>query len=196
MNIFVLSPSPQLSAQWQTDRHVVKMCLESMQLLYHGAQCFSIPVPKGAPALGKTHAKHPCAIWTGSAPENYRWLYNHASFLFLEYERRFVRIHRSSVYLPALAPNWQESAQAFPVPYSFAACMPPAYRVTPEIFQPADAAVESYYRYYSKAKLYPGAYRWAAQVPAIFREDLLQVEKSARQAFAKRYTTRTPLTAL
>jgi len=37
MNIFVLNKDPVKSAQLQKDRHVIKMCLESCQLL---CNCF------------------------------------------------------------------------------------------------------------------------------------------------------------
>ena len=43
MNIFVLHPSPKKSARWHADKHVVKMLLESLQMLYSAHWVASYP---------------------------------------------------------------------------------------------------------------------------------------------------------
>ena len=56
MNIFVLSKNPQIAAHLHCDKHVVKMILETAQLLYSAH-----PVIPGG--YKRTHVNHPCAVW-------------------------------------------------------------------------------------------------------------------------------------
>ena len=90
MNIFVLSEDPVQAAQWQCDKHVVKMIIESAQMLSsavvrHGGECIYKP----------THKHHPCTIWAGDSHENWSWLYRHFVALSLEYEARYKKQHLS-----------------------------------------------------------------------------------------------------
>lgn len=104
MNIFVLSESPVDSARWLHDRHVVKMIVESCQLLSTAIQTWpdwtieyeSIQIPWGIQPLYKpTHTNHPCIKWTGESPHNFVWLTIHLSELLSEYHRRFPgRTHK------------------------------------------------------------------------------------------------------
>jgi hypothetical protein len=86
MNIFVLSNDPIQSARLQCDKHVVKMCLETAQLL-----CSIFP-PNVAP-YKKTHYNHPCAKWTRYSIQNYNWLVDHGVALCKEYEHRYNKQH-------------------------------------------------------------------------------------------------------
>lgn len=86
MNIFFLDCSPKLSAQYQCDKHVVKMALESTQLL---CCCHA---PNTVP-YKHTHRNHPCALWARASLSNYQWLYRHALALCEEYEYRFGKEH-------------------------------------------------------------------------------------------------------
>ena len=103
MNIFVLHPNPRKSARWHADKHVIKMILESVQMLYcaHWIVAFpfllkyravsklsevqkKLPLPPSlrlAPftANGKrsyrpVHVHHPCTIWVRESLANYVWL--------------------------------------------------------------------------------------------------------------------------
>ena len=90
MNIFVTDPDPTKSAQSLPDKHVVKMPLESCQMLAivastkwgHGFG--KLPKLDGTPYLTDKGAfrGHPCTIW---AQENYRWLISHGLALCYEY---------------------------------------------------------------------------------------------------------------
>lgn len=96
MNIFVLSTDPALAAQALCDKHIVKMCLETAQLLstaarLHGANCGDLYRP--------THVNHPCSIWTRSSRENYRWLLLHGNAIGQEYSQRYGKIHKSSLVI-------------------------------------------------------------------------------------------------
>lgn len=70
------------------DKHVVKMILESAQML-----CAAFP--DGLAPYGKTHINHPCTIWTRTSISNFEWLVDHAEALCKEYTFRYGKIHRS-----------------------------------------------------------------------------------------------------
>jgi hypothetical protein len=90
MNIFVLDRNPVLAAQQLCDKHVVKMVLESTQML-------STVARKQRPEMSEvrlykpTHAKHPCTVWAGESAANTRWLIEHTEAMFEEYNTRFGR---------------------------------------------------------------------------------------------------------
>ena len=98
MNIFVTDPDPVKSAQCLPDKHVVKMPLESCQMLAivastkwgHGFG--KLPKLDGTPYLTDKGAfrGHPCSIW---AQENYRWLIEHGLALCAEYTHRYGKVH-------------------------------------------------------------------------------------------------------
>jgi hypothetical protein len=69
MNIFVLSRNPRRAAEQHCDKHVVKMILETAQLLYSAH-----PDKPHEAAYKRTHANHPCAIWARTSLANYQWL--------------------------------------------------------------------------------------------------------------------------
>ena len=62
MNIFVLHDDPVVAAQMMCDKHVVKMILESNQMLSTVARKYGHDAP-----YRSTHAKHPCTLWTGDS---------------------------------------------------------------------------------------------------------------------------------
>lgn len=88
MNIFVLSEDPIEAARMQCDKHVVKMPLETAQLL-----C-SVFEPGDAP-YKRTHYNHPCSIWTRMARSNFLWLCEHGFALCDAYTQRFGKVHAS-----------------------------------------------------------------------------------------------------
>lgn len=88
MNIFVLSEDPVEAAIMQCDQHVVKMPLETAQML-----CTAYPV-EVAP-YGRTHFNHPCNLWLRESRENYEWLIVHGLALCEEYTYRYNKTHSS-----------------------------------------------------------------------------------------------------
>ena len=73
MNIFYLSHDPDKAARVMYNRHVVKMILESAQLLctaHHEYGNHDVPYKS-------THKNHPSAIWTRSNDLAYMWVYDH-----------------------------------------------------------------------------------------------------------------------
>lgn len=84
MNIFYLDKDPQKCAQMHGDKHVIKMILESAQMLcsvhwHFGHQAH----------YKKTHINHPCAKWARESDSNYMWLARLAKELCFEYRYRY-----------------------------------------------------------------------------------------------------------
>ena len=84
MNIFVTDPCPVKSAQEQCDKHVVKMVLESAQMLSTAWRVFDNEAAENAEMYKQAHLNHPCSIWVREAQENYIWLYKHFDALCTE----------------------------------------------------------------------------------------------------------------
>lgn len=114
MNIFYLDKSPQQSAQWMVDKHVVKMILESAQLLSTAHRLMDgilqiEPIEKNGKVRNKkrwilnderndilyhaTHINHPSSIWARTSVENYNWLVDHLFALGDEYTYRYGKKH-------------------------------------------------------------------------------------------------------
>ena len=90
MNIFYLSHCPKKAAEYQYNKHVVKMILESAQLLCsaHIMLDSEIDVP-----YKLTHKNHPSAVWVRASRSNYAWLYFHMMALGKEYKKRYNKEH-------------------------------------------------------------------------------------------------------
>ena len=94
MNIFVLDRSPVMSARMLCDAHVVKMIVESCQLLStHDRIMFNLP--DDDIRYKATHVSHPCRMCL-SNDNNYLWLRLHLCELLNEYTRRYDKVHASA----------------------------------------------------------------------------------------------------
>ncbi len=91
MNIFVLDEDPEKCARYHADTHVIKMTLESAQML-----CTAHQILGNDPPYRKTHANHPCSKWVRESLENYRWLLRLGEELLTEYTYRYDKIHEST----------------------------------------------------------------------------------------------------
>ena len=98
MNIFVLSLDPREAAEYHCDKHVVKMILETAQLLYCSHWMLD---PENLPPIAykKTHPNHPCSIWIRESIENYRWLSELGIALCNEYTYRYGKRHKTQDHL-------------------------------------------------------------------------------------------------
>ena len=98
MNIFVTDPSAVTSAQCLPDKHIVKMPLETCQMLAivasdkWGHNFGVLPKVDGSPYKTEKGAfrNHPCTIW---AQTNFRWLIEHGLALCAEYTHRYNKTH-------------------------------------------------------------------------------------------------------
>jgi hypothetical protein len=144
MNIFFLSQKPSRCARWHCDKHVVKMILETTQLLYTAhwilAQAAGWPAPdlstapfrKGSETqrgyLSISNPKHPSAIWVRESLEHYKWLCALGINLCIEFRHRFgaEKAHSCEEHLRWLTRNppselkrrgWRQPPCAMPDEY-------------------------------------------------------------------------------
>ena len=99
MNLFILSFNPRIAAEHHCDKHVVKMILETAQLLY---TAHPVPRPGG---YKPTHKNHPCAIWTRESLDNYLWACQLGLALCDEYTFRYGKVHKTQAHLEWLVAN-------------------------------------------------------------------------------------------
>lgn len=138
MNIFILDENPMKCAQYHCDKHVVKMILETAQLL-----CGSHWVSNSSAPYKLSHKNHPCSIWTRECIENYVWLCDLGIKLCEEYTYRYNKTHKSQQIIEWCMinlPNLEENGNITP----FALAMPDEFKVK--------CPVESYRNYYKGAK--------------------------------------------
>lgn len=115
MNIFILDKDPVKAAQLQCDKHVVKMVLESAQMLSTVHRILDGKLTRIPSKSGKTmvkawslsdvemdaklynavHVGHPCTKWTMESKANYIWHYEHFKALSEEYTYRYGKVHKS-----------------------------------------------------------------------------------------------------
>ena len=118
MNIFVLSECPIESAVLQCDKHVVKMIVESAQMLSTAHRMIdghqvTVLSSNGRrikmwkhddPVLDEllyksVHTGHPSTVWTTESDQNYQWHYRHFVALCDEYEYRYGKVHSTRTKL-------------------------------------------------------------------------------------------------
>lgn len=139
MNIFILDRDITRCSQYHCDQHVIKMTLESVQILS------TVAHKKGyATTYRPTHRNHPCVLWAEGSYDNFLWLRRLALALNDEYRYRFDRQqdHASIAILAELDPVTFESVGLT----EFVQAMPERYRV------PGDP-VQAYRRFYAGEKL-------------------------------------------
>lgn len=90
MNIFVLDTCPRKAAQYQCDKHVVKMCLETAQILCTALRELGV----NHDYYRSTHKHHPCVKWVMESTANFIWLVEHGQQLCLEYTYRYSKRHK------------------------------------------------------------------------------------------------------
>lgn len=95
MNIFVTNTCPIKSAIILDDKRLIKMVLETTQLL---STTLTILGSKKAP-YKKTHINHPCTLWVKESKGNYLWLLNHLKSLATEYTKRYNKVHKCQDYI-------------------------------------------------------------------------------------------------
>lgn len=130
MNIFILSSDPVEAAQMQCDKHVVKMVLETAQIL---------STVVGGP-YKPTHIHHPCVIWAGETSANLNWLCEHGMSLCEEYTFRYGRRHKSQDVIEQIAIQSYNPEESSIGMTAFVQCMPEELR--------GPDPVEAYRRYY------------------------------------------------
>ncbi len=126
---------------YQHDKHVVKMCLETAQILCSVQHRYGRNAP-----YRPTHQNHPCVLWAGDHVKHYEWLVRHGEYLCLEYTTRFGKTHACSKVLDKVRyapPEMYERVRRQTMPPQ---CMPDEYKVPGQ-------TVLAYRNYYLGAKV-------------------------------------------
>ena len=140
MNIFHLHKDAQTCARYHCDKHVVKMILETGQMLSTAYQrhC-GIDDSLYKPA----YPKHPMTIWVGNSQGNYLWTLDLLGHLCNEYYHRYNKHHATTRILNLLLKKCDKNIldkfynKKFTKP---PLCMPQQYKVKDYI--------QSYINYY------------------------------------------------
>jgi hypothetical protein len=90
MNIFYLDRDTTKCARYHNDKHVVKMILETAQLL-----CGSHWATGSEAPYKLSHKNHPCSIWVREDLNNYLWLCDLGIKLCWEYNHRYGKTHKT-----------------------------------------------------------------------------------------------------
>lgn len=140
MNIFFLDFDTKKCATYHCDKHVVKMILETAQLLcgvHHVTQPNLTEIP-----YKLSHKNHPCAIWSRESLSNYLYLCDLGLELCREYTYRYGKRHKSQDVIEwciVNKPNIPDKGFIDPPK-----AMPDDYKV--------DSVIDSYRNYYMGAK--------------------------------------------
>ena len=121
MNLFILDEDPDVAARQQCDKHVVKMVVESAQMLSTVHRVLDGIEIRRPSSTGKTmvkywrltgprednlysavHVGHPCTQWTMETTTNYGWHLVHFVALCDEYTYRYKKVHKTSELIPYL----------------------------------------------------------------------------------------------
>lgn len=140
MNIFVLDINIDKCARYHCDQHVVKMILESVQMLCTALNKKGISTP-----YKSTHQKHPCVLWVEDSYANFVWLKELTIALNVEYKYRFEKTsdHKSIAVLEEISDYQYENRGLT----EFAQAMPEIYKV------PGDP-VSAYRQFYLGEKMH------------------------------------------
>jgi hypothetical protein len=134
MNIFLLDKNLEKCAQYHVNRHVVKMILESAQLLCSVHHiCGELEPP-----YKLAHKNHPCSIWCRASLTNYLYLCELGLELSKEYTFRYGKHHKSTDVIQWCLNNLPNIPDIGFTPPALA--MPDQYKV--------DDFVQSYRNYY------------------------------------------------
>jgi len=144
MNIFHLHRDPKICAKYHCDKHVVKMVLETAQMLSTAYQ----QICEIDTDLYKiAYPKHPMTIWVSKSENNFKYALSLGSWLAYQYRLRYNKKHKSQEIIDVISNeklnNFIDNVQHVeftPPPL----CMPEQYKVSNYI--------ESYRYYYKKKK--------------------------------------------
>ena len=160
MNIFYLDHNTEKCAEYHHDKHVVKMILESVQLLSNAIQFHG-----GYSKYAATHMNHPCSIWVRESNQNWLWLFSLVIDLDYEYCTRFNKnedCHHKSFYIAMelfkqvnLLPKGKFTEPPF--------CMPDQYK---------NCNVINSYRKYYKAEKVNEKTKWTGRnIPKFIKKE-------------------------
>lgn len=163
MNIFYVETDPYKAAESMVDKHVVKMILESAQLLstahrlldgveYVGqsqsgrkAKRWRLPDDREHILYSATHIHHPSAVWCRENRKNYEWLFGHFIGLLNEYTYRYGKTHKCA------EPVFVDRLSRFPTNMAYGDFTDPTPAMLDE-YKIGDDSLASYRNYYKVGK--------------------------------------------
>jgi hypothetical protein len=162
LNIFFVDSDPVVAAQSLVDKHVVKMILESAQLLSTAHRLLDGEEFEGKTKTGRkakrwklhdarenviysaTHINHPSAVWCRQSVENYNWLVDHFFALMLEYNYRYNKQHKCYGELSYMLSSPPKNLQNYDWT-EMPSCMADEYKISTD-------PIENYRNYYIRGK--------------------------------------------
>ncbi len=175
MNIFYISQDPYEAATMMVDKHVVKMVLETAQILstvhrfvdgmefiekhyvqgslpfrFKNKKVWTLPDSRENVLYKATHINHPSTIWARQSNNNYNWLYCHFIGLLNEYTYRYNKTHKCD----SMKNDLQNPPKNIPIGVftSPTPAMPDEYKVP-------NNSLESYRNYYKYGKI--NMHKWS-----------------------------------
>ena len=186
MNIFYVDKDPIVAAKMLIDKHVVKMIVESAQMLstahrmIDGAQ-YTGKTKKGRnikrwlhpnPNLEETlykacHTGHPSTVWVMASAYNYNWLYKHMIALNDEFKLRYghTKDHKTISLLSEALSNPPKNISLTVLPTDPTPAMPDDCKI------PGDV-VGSYRKYYVEYKRAFASWKSPGVMPKWYSEGL------------------------
>jgi hypothetical protein len=144
VNIFFLDWDVEKNAQYHCDKHVVKMILETAQLLcgVHHVTAHDTVHDTAHVPYKLSHKNHPCSIWARDSMSNYLYLCEIGLALCEEYTYRYGKRHKSQEVIEWCLMNKPQIQDiGFTTPPK---AMPDEYKT--------EDVIESYRKYYLGAK--------------------------------------------
>lgn len=149
MNIFYLDHDVTKCAKYHVDRHVVKMIVESTQIL---CSAYYFTGEDNSSPYKLTHGNHPCCIWARTSLSNWLWLKDLALALCDEYTYRYGKTHKCKAVISSLkTPALNDYG------FTKVAC------VMDEEYIISDDAVDNYRNYYRHGKRH--LWNWKGRNP-------------------------------
>ena len=137
MNIFHLDKNPKICAEYHCDKHVVKMILETAQML---STAYRKKFGDNDDLYKTAYPKHPMTIWVGDSGDNFFWSVQLLDQLLYQYTVRYKKVHKTikiSNLLHSKHKLWHTWKTKFTRP---PLCMPDEYK--------SDDYIQSYRNYY------------------------------------------------
>jgi len=193
MNIFYLHKDPIEAAKQSCDKHVVKMIVESAQMLSTAHRMidgnlytdktkagrkikrWKHPNPNMEKTLYKAcHTGHPSTVWVMESAYNYHWLYKHMMALNTEFKMRYGHIldHKTVQLL--------EGALMYPpknISLNTIATDPPP--AMPDYCKIPGDSVASYRKYYIYEKQRFATWKSPSTVPAWYIDGVKEAQEQA-----------------
>ena len=141
MNIFHLDKNPKTCAEYHCDKHVVKMILETAQML---STAYRKNFNDGEKLYKSAYPNHPMTLWVGSTGENFFWSIQLLDQLLYQYTLRYSKVHKTikiSTLFHSKYKKWHDFKGEFTTP---PLCMPDEFK--------CDDYVQSYKNYYLNKK--------------------------------------------